>query len=170
MNGYTDRMGVECIRTSVETGYTDSLERYLNAGGNVNAVDYEGTSLIALSARGGQEECVKLLINAGADVNMENSDGENALTESVRKNKALIAKTLIEAGAKLPDKYMPKSLSEAEKILENETDALKRTGAKTYFHMELGDHARIFINKIPTPNAKRNVLEQSPKGADFNRA
>ena len=68
MSGATPQLGDELIR-AVKSGDRALVSRLLEAGADVNHVDYQGFSALVIAAGNGQEEMVETLIRSGALVN-----------------------------------------------------------------------------------------------------
>ena len=59
-------------------GRLESLEKLLEAGGQVNARDKNGQTALMDAARAGHVEVVETLLSTGADVNAKNGEGQTA--------------------------------------------------------------------------------------------
>ena len=75
------------------------LERYFQEGGDVNAVDTNGSTPLNRAIRLGEEEIVNLLLGKGANVNGEDTDGTTSLNTAITLHQEEIAKMLISKGA-----------------------------------------------------------------------
>jgi len=88
------------IHEAVIKGDLVTVQRYVNAGSDLNAKEKMGgsTALITASVFG-KTEIALALINAGADVNMVNNDGSTALHTAAFFCHTEIVKALLESGA-----------------------------------------------------------------------
>jgi len=75
-------MTLELI-SAVISGEVDKAKLLLDAGGNVEARDAEGSTLLMLAAATGNLAMVELLVNSGASVNARDERGWSPLMKSV---------------------------------------------------------------------------------------
>jgi ankyrin repeat protein len=75
-------MTLELI-SAVISGEVDKAKLLLDAGGNVEARDAEGSTLLMLAAATGNLAMVELLVNSGASVNERDERGWSPLMKSV---------------------------------------------------------------------------------------
>lgn len=75
-------MTLELI-SAVISGEVDRAKLLLDAGGNVEARDAEGSTLLMLAAATGNLPMVELLVNSGASVNARDERGWSPLMKSV---------------------------------------------------------------------------------------
>ncbi len=75
-------MTLELI-SAVISGEVDKAKLQLDAGGNVEARDAEGSTLLMLAAATGNLPMVELLVNSGASVNARDERGWSPLMKSV---------------------------------------------------------------------------------------
>lgn len=80
-------------------GNTDRIDKLLEIGVNVNAVDENGCTPLMLASYSGHINTVKLLLKRGARVNASNHSNETALSIACRERHMVIARMLIAAGA-----------------------------------------------------------------------
>lgn len=71
----------------------------VDAGANVNSVNFFGTPVISSACMTGNIKTAKLLIDAGADINASNGDIGSPLKISIRNNQIAIIELLLDAGA-----------------------------------------------------------------------
>ena len=86
--------------SAARTGNLQAIKRYIEEGGNINALD-NGFRLSAMSwgALHGQTEVVQLLIENGVDVNIKSGDGATPLHSAAFLGRVDVAKLLLENGA-----------------------------------------------------------------------
>lgn len=86
--------------SAARTGNLQAIKRYIEEGGNINALD-NGFQLSAMSwgALHGQTEVVQLLIENGVEVNIKNGDGATPLHSAAFLGRVDVAKLLLENGA-----------------------------------------------------------------------
>ncbi len=80
-------------------GNKDVVEKLIERGAVVDAVDNEGETPLYAAVYGGHEEVVKVLLKAGADVNKENIDGDTPLNFAIWGQHNEIVEALLKAGA-----------------------------------------------------------------------
>jgi ankyrin repeat protein len=88
---------------AVEIGDIDAARKALDAGADVNAIDYDigyhgGTPLI-LATMSGRRDIAKLLLDRKADIDRTNSDGDTALHEAVLSRNTDFVEFLLDNGA-----------------------------------------------------------------------
>lgn len=76
-----------------------AIEAYINAGGNINAVDSNYKSLLMYISEANDTKSAKLLIEKGANVNLQDKSGNTALMKAAEKNYIEIAKVLVDNNA-----------------------------------------------------------------------
>ena len=67
------------IDHACRVGHIGYMRKYVEDGGDVNAVDVDGVWLLIQAIRYGQKDAVIFLIDNGADVHMRDSDGYTTL-------------------------------------------------------------------------------------------
>lgn len=84
----------------VQTGDTEALTAYLDAGADPNEkrIGDSDTSLLSLAISVGSEEAVATLISHGADVGFVHEDGDTLLHRAATKGTVAIAERLISSG------------------------------------------------------------------------
>ncbi len=82
---------------AAERGNTDIVRYLLDAGVEVNAVDYAGKTALILASDRGHIDTVRFLIEAGADININHSG--TALTAAADGGHLEIVQMLIQSGA-----------------------------------------------------------------------
>ncbi len=65
------------VHNAAVTGNVRILNKLIEAGADIHAIDKDGASALSLAALNGSTDCVRLLIDAGVDVN---TPDENSLT------------------------------------------------------------------------------------------
>ncbi len=75
------------------------IKLLINAGANVNIVDYYGLSPLVYTIDKGNIENIVMLIEAGADVNLQDSYGFTPIMWATNTGNSEIVKALIDAGA-----------------------------------------------------------------------
>lgn len=91
-------LGPELFAAS-ESGDTERVREFLEAGANVNVKNNEGCTPLHLAASYGHPDTCEALINAGADVNTGNDWKETPLLWAARAGHLETCKLLIDAGA-----------------------------------------------------------------------
>ncbi len=84
---------------SAKEGYTGRLERLIQVGANVNAVDENGSTALMWAAQEGHAGSVTTLLANGADVNIANVSGSTALMYAIGSGNANIVTQVLDAGA-----------------------------------------------------------------------
>ena len=88
------------VWSAARTGALKAIKHYIEAGGDVNALD-NGFQLSAMSwsALHGQTEVARLLIESGAEVDIKSGDGATPLHSAAFLGRTDVAKLLLENGA-----------------------------------------------------------------------
>ncbi len=92
------------IREAAAKGYTRCLQELIEAGAEVNQMDWENSSRttpLSLAAKNGHAECVELLVKAGASVDAVDKSFWTPLMFAISGNHQECVKILIQAGADL---------------------------------------------------------------------
>ena len=85
---------------AARTGDLQAIKRYIQEGGDVNALDKTfQLSAMSWSALYGQTEVVQLLIESGVDVNIRSGDGATPLHSAAFLGRVDVTKLLLENGA-----------------------------------------------------------------------
>lgn len=79
----------------------DGLALLLNAGGEVDKTDEDGTNPLMAAASMGNKAAVQLLLEAGADPNSQDEDGTTALMFAAEDGYVDILRLLLDSGAEL---------------------------------------------------------------------
>ncbi|MCL1469256.1 ankyrin repeat domain-containing protein [Argonema antarcticum] len=87
------------VYEAVYKGDVDTVRRYLEQGGNVNAKNKYGNTLLLWAAQNNRKDVAELLIAKGADVNAKNKDGNTLLLWAAWYNWKEVAELLIAKGA-----------------------------------------------------------------------
>ena len=96
VRGLTDRQ--QDILYAAEFGKVDELQKYIDAGDDVEMAWQETSPLIVASAEG-RVEAVKLLLKAGVDVNVQARDGTRPITVAAYFGHEEVLKVLLDAKA-----------------------------------------------------------------------
>ena len=86
---------------AVEAGDITELQRLIDAGADVNAMDYYGDTVLRLASKNGNVDCVKALIAAGANLNMQDMSGKTILMIAAENQDFALMSLIIDAGADL---------------------------------------------------------------------
>uniref|UniRef100_A0A7S4PFA9 Uncharacterized protein n=1 Tax=Guillardia theta TaxID=55529 RepID=A0A7S4PFA9_GUITH len=94
---------------AAEYGDAEAVKKLLQAGANVNQVDFAGFSALHRAAFQGKLKVVELLIQAGANVNLQESGGRTPLHQAAAQGHLDVVEKLIQCGAdaKIKDFPMP---------------------------------------------------------------
>ena len=84
---------------ALRRGDTETLERLLDAGADINALDRHGQTSLMRAARDGQLNVVRLLVNRGAALDHCAKYRLTALMLAVIGGHSAIVKLLVDAGA-----------------------------------------------------------------------
>ncbi len=122
-----------CI-IAARDGDIATVQKYINAGGNVNALNPYGGTAIMFASRAGHTEIVKLLIDAKANLDIQGRyAGTTALMWAAQYGSLDIVKLLIEAKANI---NLKNNSEQTALTLANENgnmeivNILKKAGAK----------------------------------------
>jgi len=88
------------VYEAVYKGDVDTVRRYLEQGGNVNAkYGFDGNTPLQRAAQNNNKDMVEMLIAKGADVNAKDKDGNTPLQRAAQHNRKDVAELLIAKGA-----------------------------------------------------------------------
>ncbi|MEW9922471.1 ankyrin repeat domain-containing protein [Marimonas sp. MJW-29] len=108
------------LHDAARNGDTAALEKLLNDGADVNAVEF--ATPLQMAAFSGQADAVELLISRGADLNMSSSAMGTALHAATSRGHAGVVEILLTAGAdtdaRNADGYTPLMIAALEQRLE----------------------------------------------------
>ncbi len=105
------------LHEAAEKGDLEQVQRHLNAGSNIDALDRDKMSPLHYASFRGQMEIAELLIDKGANVNIKGQEGGvTPLHLAATKGNKEMVKLLISRGAdvELTDKYGRKPLHYAK--------------------------------------------------------
>jgi len=98
------------VYEAVYKGDVDTVRRYLEQGGNVNAkYGFDGNTPLQRAAQNNNKDMVEMLIAKGADVNAKDKDGNTPLQRAAQHNRKDVAELLIAKGADVNAKYNAKN-------------------------------------------------------------
>ena len=78
---------------------TEALRMLLEAGADVSAQDWEGSTLLHLAASKGNVAAIRMLLEAGADVNAQDQEGNTPLHLAASGGNVAATRMLLKAGA-----------------------------------------------------------------------
>lgn len=78
---------VKSFLRTAELGSIDEIKKYLDAGGDVDAVNQSGYTALLFAAWRGQNEVVELLLEKGADINHLNAYGYSVIDKALSANR-----------------------------------------------------------------------------------
>ncbi len=87
------------LRDAARDGKTETVEKHVRDGAEVNSKGYKGFTALILASMKGHPEIVEFLLSKGADPNMKNDDGQTALMWAAANGHLKIMKLLIAAKA-----------------------------------------------------------------------
>jgi len=88
------------VYEAVYKGDVDTVRRYLEQGGNVNAkYGFDGNTPLQRAAQNNNKDMVEMLIAKGADVNAKDKDGNTPLQRAAQNNNKDMVEMLIAKGA-----------------------------------------------------------------------
>lgn len=90
---------VEDYMRAAQEGNVPALEKFLDAGMNVNVADAESTQALFRAAQFGQAGATRLLIQRGADLNAAGAGWDTPLIAASRGGHLEVVQALLEAGA-----------------------------------------------------------------------
>ena len=99
------------LQEAVGTGEIAEIDRLLEAGGNLEAVDESGLTLLIIAALAGREKVVAHLIAKGADPAGRDAKGFTTLHAAAHRGHLKIVKLLVEHGVAVNDRENPEKLS-----------------------------------------------------------
>ena len=88
------------IHQGVFDGNIGAVKQHLDAGTDVNAKAYGGSTPLHRAAFDGHKEIAELLIGKGADVNAKNQENTTPLDKAIEKNQPELANLLRKHGGK----------------------------------------------------------------------
>ena len=96
-----DRDGRTLLMTAVTERKNEIVKLIIEAGGDVNAQDYQGLSALHFAAFCDNDTAAGMLLDAGADVNGKDKQGNTPILRLVMKNgkKSKCYKVFLEKGA-----------------------------------------------------------------------
>lgn len=90
------------LKSAVETGDIDTVERIIEAGGvDVNMQDAGGLTLLMHACRKGHRRVLQYLCHKGADINLQDKQGYSALTHAATNRQLDIIRELVSRHAKV---------------------------------------------------------------------
>jgi hypothetical protein len=95
----TSEDGSPVFIIAVQAGKTNTVQKMLQTGTDVNMKDNDGVTALMWAARLGHTKTVRLLLQAGADVNVTDWDGKTALMYAAWFSHTKIVRLLLQAGA-----------------------------------------------------------------------
>mgnify|MGYP002624807085 CR=1 FL=1 len=118
---------------AAETGDVKSVTAYLDAGGNVDAMDEDGETALFGAAHRGQLDVTRLLVENGADVNHLNAYGGCALGRAGTRHKSAAYDFLYERTSKKLRDELDKRLERGKRIAAEYgfTDFIEQTEEDT---------------------------------------
>jgi uncharacterized protein len=84
---------------AARNGFTEDLERNLNAGLPPNLTNDKGDTLLMLAAYHDHADTLRVLLDAGADTSRSNDRGQTALGAAVFRQNEVTVRALLAAGA-----------------------------------------------------------------------
>jgi len=116
----------EAFFSAAHDGDVVALKSYLDNGGDIDVVDYTGTTALLMAIVQNKMEAVEVLLKNGANVNICDGMNYTALLEAVLKNKEFSIKyveLLLEKGANvnvqtIPEKHTPLMFAAEEGDIE----------------------------------------------------
>ncbi len=146
----------------VRVGDALSVQRMVEQGACVEAVDAEGTTALMTAAGAGHLDVVKTLILHNAQVNSVNFTGDTPLHFAVRHNHPEIAAVLLERGASVDARnkegvtpLMIACWSGFDKLVQS----LLAAGADTELVDENGCKASTYAREVHDPATRETILK-----------
>ncbi len=90
---------VEAFLSYVDKGNYEVIQRFIDAGFDVNTTDIDGNRAIILAAEKEQVRVMQLLIKSGADVDAKDADGTTALMYAAYYRRPKAVALLVKSGA-----------------------------------------------------------------------
>lgn len=118
--------GITALGLGAENSqFSTVLEIVIDAGANLNIVDYKGNSPLLKATHAGSLDNVKLMIAKGALPDLQNKKGDSALKSAVNQKNLKLVEALCEGGANtnLPDLKQRTPLHHAFNMAETSADA-----------------------------------------------
>ncbi|KAF3929654.1 Ankyrin-2 [Arthrobotrys entomopaga] len=107
---------------AASTLYTDSVERLLNAGADINLADNDGDTALIVAADVADAELVAFLLEKGADITHVSNRNVNALQTALKSEATECVKLLVEAVTRVLTALgsaVKEENSEVKKVLQN---------------------------------------------------
>ena len=98
-----DQYGDSCLHAAIHgLSSTKTIQKILDHGAHVNAVDNDGATPLLLACISAQTESVELLLTSGADPNIADADGDTSIIHAIEANcRVNTVQNLIDNGAKV---------------------------------------------------------------------
>lgn len=86
---------------AIEEGNEQSLNQWIQKGGDFNALTADGSSLLMLAIDQDCEACVQTLLKSGINIHVVNQNGQSALSSAIISGDSDLAIELLNRGANL---------------------------------------------------------------------
>ena len=86
---------------AIEEGNEQSLNQWIQRGGDFNALTADGSSLLMLAIDQDCEACVQTLLKSGINIHVVNQNGQSALSSAIISGDTELAIELLNRGASL---------------------------------------------------------------------
>jgi len=86
---------------AIEEGNEQSLNQWIQKGGDFNALTADGSSLLMLAIDQDCEACVQTLLKSGINIHVVNQNGQSALSSAIISGDTELAIELLNRGANL---------------------------------------------------------------------